>query len=69
MGAGGGRGRVEGILAVCVHLAKDARAVALGNVRLHGFCDAYGAVPGVDSRRKRTGTGAGDVGESVETIA
>lgn len=29
-----------------MHLAKDARAVALGNVRLHGCCDAYGAVPG-----------------------
>ncbi len=46
VGAGGGRGRVERVLAVCVHLAQDARAVALSNVRLHGFCDAYGAVPG-----------------------
>lgn len=43
VGAGGGRGRVERVLAICVHLAQDARAVALSNVRLHGFCDACGA--------------------------
>lgn len=55
MRAGGRRGRVEGVLAVRIHLSEDPRAVPGGYVGLHGFSDAFDAMSGPGEASVTTG--------------